>query len=182
MKRIISFLFVAILMTSCNDSGLDSIETSDQDSIVLSAESTVSADASDRCHTFRPNHVLGTKRNYQLEVLDSNSDYINHIYLVQGSTATFLATDDDTGTIVNLPPTKPGEELVFEIRVHDPAGNPLGDVWQSGDASRNADGAVHALVDRCNRNRYTVRFEDISASGWSAPDEPNYVDAVFKLF
>lgn len=182
MNRFIPFLFAAILMISCSDSGLDSIESTDQNLIAESAISTVSVDSRDRCRSFRPNYVLGTKRNYRLEILESSSDFINHIYLIQGSTATFLATDDDTGTIVNLPPTKPGKELLFEIRVHDPAGNPIGDSWQSGDASRNSDGAVHALVDRCNRNRYVVRFEDIPASGWSAPDEPNYVDAIFRLF
>lgn len=182
MKRFISILFAVILMVSCTGSGLDSIETADQNLIAEATESTVSADAREQCRSFRPNYVLGTKSSYHMEILESSSDFINHIYLIQGSTATFLATDDDTGTIVNLPPTKPGHELVFEIRVHDPAGNPIGDVWQSGDALRNADGAVHALVDRCNRNRYVVRFEDIPASGWSAPDEPNYVDAVFRLF
>lgn len=178
----IFFLFIVVLMVSCSEPGLDGIKSAGNEETITTAESSVSADASDRCRSFRPNYVLATKRNYQLEVLESSSDFINHIYLIQGSTATFLATDDDTGTVINLPPTEPGQELVFEIRVHDPAGNPIGDVWQSGDSSRNADGAVHALVDRCNRNRYIVRFEDIHASGWTAPDEPNYVDAVFRLF
>lgn len=181
MKRITAILFVAILITSCTDSAVDGIETADQNSMI-EAQSTVSADTKDRCRAFRPNYILGTKRNYQLEVLESSSDFVNHIYLIQGSTATFLATDDDTGTVISLPPTSPGSELIFEIRVFDPAGNFTGDVWQSGDASRNADGAVHALVDRCNKNRYIVRFEDIPASGWGAPDEPNYVDAIFRLF
>lgn len=181
MKRFIFYLFTLLLISSCADSGLDSMEAPDSETSVT-ADSAVSPDARDRCRPFRPNYVLGARHSYQLEVLESNSDFINHIYLVYGSTSTFLATDDDTGTVVNLPPTKPGKELIFEIRVHDPDGNPTGEVWQSGPGSRNVDGAVHALVDRCNRNQYIVRFEDIHSSGWGTGDEPNYVDAVFRLY
>lgn len=182
MKSLIFCIAVGLFLISCNESAVDGMESTAEETPILAAESTDLSEARSRCRPFRPNYVLGTRHSYQLEVLESNSDFINHIYLLQGSTSTFLATDDDTGTIVSLPPSKPGRELIFEIRVHDPDGNPIGDVWQSGPGSRNADGAVHAMVDRCNRNQYIVRFEDLPASGWGAADEPNYVDAIFRLF
>jgi hypothetical protein len=92
----------------------------------------------------------------------------------------FIATDDDWGTIVALPEVSPNDELVFEIRVHDPSDVPTGVVWQMGPASRNADGAIHALVEKCPGHVYHVSFEDIDASGWGG-DEPNYVDALFTV-
>lgn len=180
MKNYILCLFILFFLVSCGDAGVDSVSSGD-DNYAIKADAISSAEARS-CRDFPPNYVLGTKRSYQLEVMESNSDFINHIYLVEGSSSTFLATDDDTGTIVSLPPTRPGKELIFEIRVFDPDGNPIGDVWQSGSASRNADGAVHAIVQRCPGNQYVVNFEDIPASGWTAPDEPNYVDAIFRLF
>jgi hypothetical protein len=132
------------------------------------------------CTVFPPGIVKAPARFCEVEILESNSDFINHIYLVS-PVEMFVATDDDWGTIVELPEVSPNDELIFEIRVHDPSNVPTGDVWQTGPASRNADGAVHAIIHKCPRRVVKVNFEDIHADGWGVGDEPNYVDAVFEV-
>ena len=117
----------------------------------------------------------------EVEILASNSDYTNHIYLIYGGVETFIATDNDTGRIVCLPEVKKNKELVFEIRVFDGSVY-TGVSWQSGPPSRNPDRARHVQLSNGSvRNSIVVAFEDIDASGWGVDDEPNFVDAVFEV-
>lgn len=86
-------------MVSCSDAGLDGTEPTAEDTTLSAMESTDLAEARMRCRLFRTNYVLATKRNYEMEILKFNSDFMNDICLVQGATSTFLTTDDDTGTM-----------------------------------------------------------------------------------
>jgi hypothetical protein len=131
------------------------------------------------CTPFPRGIVKAPARLCEVEILESNSDLINHIWLVSPAEM-FIGTDDDWGSVVALPEVSPNDELIFEIRVHDPSDVATGDSWQTGPASRNADGAIHALVDKCPGRVYHVSFEDIAAGGWGG-DEPNYIDAVFVV-
>jgi hypothetical protein len=118
--------------------------------------------------------------NLEVEILPSNSDFVNHIWLVSPHEV-FVGTDDELGRVTALPPIWPFQELIFEIRVHDPAGLDTGVRWQTGPGRRNADGQQHAMVEYMPRRVIQVNFEDIAADGWGQADEPNFVDAVFAV-
>ena len=171
MKYLLYFALLSGLMLSCTDDNLMNDHLDQDTELSLRSPS---------CHDFPPNKVLATFSEYEMEILESNSDFINDIYIIQGGTATYLANDDELGKIVCLPTVKRGQEIIFEIRVNDPDGNPIGDIWQSGPGSRNADGSIHAIIQRCPGNEFKVSFEDIPSSGWVG-DEPNYIDAIFQL-
>lgn len=144
-----------------------------------STDETVDVRGTD-CPVFPPGTVNALAPLNEVEILESNSDFINHIYLVS-PIEMFIGTDDELEKIVALPAVMPHTELIFEIRVHAPDGTPLGVSWQTGPASRNTDGAVHAIIQRCPMRMQRVNFEDIDASAWGTDDEPNYVDAVFVV-
>lgn len=118
--------------------------------------------------------------NLEVEILQSHSDFVNHIYLVSPGPELFLGTDDDTGLITALPPVTPGTELVFEIQVFDGAVD-TGDRWQSGPAGRNSDHAKHVELTALSSDQIQVNFEDLPADAWGVADEPNFVDAVFVV-
>lgn len=118
----------------------------------------------------------------EIEILESNSDYVNHLYLVSPGPETFLGTDDEWGRVVALPRVRWLEELVFEIRPFDPvSGSFTGDRWRTGPGARNADGEQHARVDWQPGQGIFVMMEDLPAAGWGEADEPNFVDAVFVV-
>lgn len=184
MKLILLVVAGLIFLTSCsehslsppiNDTSFKSLEEIRPGTDVFSRDLR-----SHGCTPYPPNIVRALVQDNEVEILESNSDFFNHIYLVS-PVEMFIAVDDKTGKIVPLPPVTPGTELIFEIRVHFPMDTPLGMAWQSGPGTRNADGAVHALIEKCPTRTYIVNFEDLDASGWGAADEPNYVDAVFAV-
>ena len=116
----------------------------------------------------------------EIEILESNSDFVNEIRLVSPAVMS-LGTDDDWGTIFLLPPVSQGTELIFEI-TPTLMGSPTGDgPWQTGPGSRNPDGKKHAVVNKLPDKSSIVNFEDIDASGWGTADEPNFLDAIFHV-
>jgi len=124
--------------------------------------------------------VVAPADNATVEVLESNSDFVNHIH-VWGPHADLEVTDDETGETRSLT-TKAGKEIKLEIR--STLGGVEQGIWRSGPAERNPDGAVHAIVTaNLDGSCLLVEFEDTEASGWADdPDEPNYVDAVFWVY
>src|ERR671910_1540724 len=66
--------------------------------------------------------VRAPAANLEVEILESNSDFVNYIYLVSPGSEVFIGSDDATGTVVTLPTVLPNEELIFEIRVFEPDG------------------------------------------------------------
>lgn len=128
-----------------------------------------------------PGAVLAPADEVTLEILESSSDFVNHLYL-WGPEIDLLVTDDDTGSLRTMS-TKAGNEIKMEIRPFF-GGSPIAGPWRSGPADRNPDGQVHALVTaNSDGSCLLVEFEDTDAAGWDAdPDEPNYVDAVMWLY
>ena len=124
--------------------------------------------------------VRAPAANLEVEILQSNSYFINHIYLVSPGPELYLGSDDDTGLMTALPPVMMGTELVFEIRVFDGTVD-TGYRWQTGPAGRNADHAQHVVLNALSSDQIQVNFEDIPADGWGVADEPNFVDAVFVV-
>ncbi|HUF08857.1 MAG TPA: hypothetical protein VMO47_06020 [Rhodothermales bacterium] len=125
--------------------------------------------------------VKAPAADLEVEILESNSDFINHIYLVSPGPDLFIGTDDDWGTVVALPSVRRNEELIFEIRVHDPSNVDTGVRWQTGPPSRNSDHQFHAQVEYQTDGSIKVSFEDVDASSWGVGDEPNYLDAIFVV-
>lgn len=118
----------------------------------------------------------------EVVILDSNSDFENHIYLVSPGPDLFIGIDDDIlAPPVALPEVKKGKELIFEIRVHDPNDGTLLYTWKSGPPSRNPDHRRHVSLSNLPGNAIQVNFEDIPASDWGVADEPNFVDAIFVV-
>lgn len=74
------------------------------------------------------------------------------------------------GTTVNLGSFEAGTELVFKLLVQQ-----TGDVFFTGDASRNLDGLVHAVVQKLT-GQVLVGFEDILGGG-----DLDYNDLVFAF-
>jgi len=124
--------------------------------------------------------VRATAANLEVEILESNSSFINHIYLVSPGPELFIGTDDDWGTVVALPAVAPNTELIFEIRVFDGTVD-TGMRWQSGPPARNVDHKFHVVLGMLSGEEIQVNFEDIHGDGWGVEDEPNYVDAVFVV-
>jgi hypothetical protein len=118
--------------------------------------------------------------NLEVEILESNSDFVNYIYLVSPGPDLLIGSDEATGTIVPLPTVSPNQELIFEIRVFESDGvTDTGLRWQSGPPARNADHERHVQLSAPATDQIQVNFEDIHGDGWGIADEPNYVDAIF---
>ena len=125
--------------------------------------------------------VRAPAANLEVEILESNSYFVNYIYLVSPGPEVFIGSDDATGTVVTLPPVMPNEELIFEIRVFEPDGTDTGTRWQSGPPARNTDHKQHVQLSAPAADQIQVNFEDIHGDGWGVADEPNFVDAVFVV-
>lgn len=124
--------------------------------------------------------VRAPAANLEIEILESNSDFVNYIYLVSPGPEVFIGSDDSTGTVVTLPTVLPNEELIFEIRVFESDGvTDTGMRWRSGPPARNADHKQHVQLSTPAADQIQVNFEDIHGNGWGVADEPNYVDAIF---
>jgi hypothetical protein len=128
-----------------------------------------------------PGAVIAPADDVTIEILQSNSAFVNHIHLF-GPGLNLGVTDDDTGATREISTTA-GTEIKFEIRPFH-GGVQMAGPWRSGPGDRNPDGEIHALVTaNGDGSCVLVEFEDTDASGWDAdPDEPNYVDAIFWVY
>ena len=126
--------------------------------------------------------VRAPAENLEVEILDSNSDLVNYIYLISPGPEIFIGVDDAIGTVVTLPPVALHAELIFEIRVFEPDGvTDTGLRWFTGPPSRNEDHKFHAILGMPGPDQIQVNFEDIHGDGWGVANEPNYVDAIFVV-
>ncbi len=110
-----------------------------------------------------------------VEVVQSNSDFTNRIYLERPFGSRFLATDNNWGAVRPFV-AAPGSETTFRIDVFD------GAVF-TGESF--ATGSNNARVTEPTPGCILVEFEDKPQSAWGEDGEPNYVDARFfvrKLF
>lgn len=131
---------------------------------------------------FASGKVHAPATHLEVEILESNSDFVNYIYLVSPGPDLLIGSDDATGTVVSLPVVRRNQELVFEIRVFEPDGvTDTGMRWQSGPPSRNVDHKRHVELSAPAPQQVQVNFEDIDGSGWGLGDEPNFVDAIFVV-
>lgn len=119
--------------------------------------------------------VYATGGLVTVEVLSASSALTSDLYLDVPLPVTFIATNRDVGTIVTLGPFSPGVELIFALQVPPGAGG-TGGRWFTGDASRNADGVVHASADPDGAGCIIVGFEDLSGGG-----DHDYNDCVFRM-
>lgn len=92
----------------------------------------------------------------EVEILPSSAGSDSDLYLFEPGPPVFIATNRDTGTVVNLGSFPPGTELVFGIFVED-----SGHTFKMGPASRNPDGLIHAQVDTVSTGVVQVGFEDL---------------------
>jgi hypothetical protein len=81
------------------------------------------------------------------------------------------AWSTSVGSAVSVGPYAVGTELVFGIDVQN-----TGDHWQSGPASRNADGVAHVAVTYEGACSWLIGFEDLYGGG-----DLDYNDVVFRV-
>lgn len=173
MRQLIANCACLILLAGCAESLTTEAPTTTFEQSYVDLEESVSKRGASGM-------VRATAANMEVEILESNSDFINYIYLVSPGPDLLIGADDDTGTTVALPTVMPNQELIFEIRVFDGAVD-TGMRWQTGPPARNPDLRRHALVEYRADGSILVSFEDLDASGWGVADEPNFVDAVFEV-
>ncbi|HSJ72512.1 MAG TPA: hypothetical protein VLA29_12795 [Acidimicrobiia bacterium] len=104
-----------------------------------------------------------------VEVVESNSDFTNRIYLQRPAYSRFLATDNNWGATRPFV-AAPGSEITFRIDVYDGAvftGNSF------------VTGSENARVTEPTPGCILIEFEDKPSTEWGSDGEPNYVDARF---
>lgn len=127
-----------------------------------------------------PNAVVAPADSVTVEVLESNSDFVNRISL-WGPSVDLAVTDDDIGATRSIS-TRAGREIKLQISPYDPTNTVLvAGPWRSGPGGRNSDGQVHVQVSTVGTCTL-VEFEDLDASQWGTADEPNFVDAVIHIY
>jgi hypothetical protein len=124
--------------------------------------------------------VIAPADTVTIEVLESNSDFVNRLSL-WGPSVDLAVTDDDTGAVRTVS-SRAGREIKLQITPYDPTNTvQVGGPWRSGPGARNSDGQVHARVTTVG-DCSLVEFEDLDAADWAAADEPNFVDAVLHIY
>ncbi len=127
-----------------------------------------------------PDAVTAPADRVTIEVMESNSDFVNRISL-WGPSVDLGVTDDDTGATRTIG-ARAGREIKLQITPYDPTNTlEVGGPWRSGPGGRNGDGRVHAQVTTVGTCSL-VEFEDVDASQWGTVDEPNFVDAVLHIY
>ncbi len=176
VRALFLFMMAVLLVAGC-DSTAPSFDDATSDPVY--AEQTTP----DQYARGASGKVRALARHLEVEILASNSDFINEIYLVWPRLGRefYIGPDEATGTVVALPPVRRNSELIFEIRVFEPDGKDTGLRWRTGPPSRNADRQRHAQVTYLPGREVHVDFEDLHADGWGAADEPNFVDALFVV-
>lgn len=108
----------------------------------------------------------------EVEILKSNSDATNDIFLFRaGQTPLLIGNDKQTGRVISLGSFPAGSELLFGIKVRQ-----SGDTFRMGPAFRNFDGVAHARVDCVTGAIAKVSFEDMRGGG-----DRDYNDAIIQV-
>lgn len=127
-----------------------------------------------------PNAVIAPADTVTIEVLESNSDFVNRISL-WGPSFDLAVTDDDTGALRSIS-TGAGREIKLQIAPYDPSNRlSVAGPWRSGPGDRNRDGRVHVRVTTV-ADCSLVEFEDLDATDWGPDAEPNFVDAILHVY
>ena len=114
--------------------------------------------------------ILGQDIYYQggalrFEILPSDSDYTNQIYLHTGAGTIFLGNNSNTGLVINISDPSalglnPEDEFVLGIHVVN-----TGDNFVMGGGYDNPDGIVHAAVNYPYSHIAVIGFEDLFGGG-----------------
>ncbi|GFZ90858.1 DUF4114 domain-containing protein [Okeania sp. KiyG1] len=100
-----------------------------------------------------------------VSVLPSEAGFDSYLWLTSPHRIP-IASNRETGKIVNLGAVSPGAELLFGLQVFD-----TGHWYYTGEASRNPDGIAHAKVTYLSPGVARVGFEDIFGGGdWDFDD------------
>ena len=113
--------------------------------------------------------LYSTGGSIQIEVLPATAGLTSELFLFEPGPETFIATNRQVGTVVELGPFESGAELIFGIRVR-------GNEYRLGPAERNPDGIVHGQVDFLEDGIAIVGFEDLFGGG-----DRDYDDNVFRF-
>ena len=89
---------------------------------------------------------------------------------VQAPNYTYVGTNRDFGTSVNLGTVDAGTEIVLSLV------NPNGDKFITGSAASNFDNFAHANVTKISADTFRVDFEDLTGGG-----DQNYGDGAFEI-
>jgi uncharacterized protein DUF4114 len=109
----------------------------------------------------------------EVEILPGNpgAAYTSELYLNVGGQSYSFGTSRDHGKITKLGQIAAGTELKFYIFVRNTS-----QTYFIGDASRNPDGVIHAIVNCLNDGRSIVAFEDLPGGG-----DQSYNDIRFEV-
>jgi hypothetical protein len=104
-----------------------------------------------------------------VEVLNSTAAYTNELYSPANQ---YIANNKNVGNTLNIGSYTAGTELIFSLFVTN-----TGFTFYSGDADRNPDDIVHAIVDfDSTTGTALLGFEDLFNGG-----DLDFDDAVFLL-
>lgn len=117
--------------------------------------------------------LYATGSDITIEVLSSDAAYTDYLLFVPPDWHyEFIASNKDTGAIINIGSYAAGTELLFKLFVSETA-----DKFFTGAGDRNADGIAHAMVDFDSTEGIAVLgFEDLYGGG-----DLDFNDAVFRL-
>ena len=118
--------------------------------------------------------LIATGGDVVVTFVSNGAGYTSELYL-DGPDGDALGTIFNNQTTLvssslNLGAFLAGTELIFRLEVKN-----TGQVFYSGDSSRNADGIAHAIVDS-SQNQAQVGFEDLFGGG-----DRDYNDLVFSF-
>jgi len=118
--------------------------------------------------------LIATGGDVVVTFVSNGAGYTSELYLdgPDGDALGSIFNNQTTpvSTSLNLGAFLAGTELIFRLEVQN-----TGQVFYSGDSSRNADGIAHAVVDS-GQNQARVGFEDLFGGG-----DRDYNDLVFSF-
>jgi hypothetical protein len=106
-----------------------------------------------------------------VEILPSSAGYTSQLWLFEPGEGMFIATNRDTGSVVNLGSFAAGTEMVFRLFVLDTETS-----YFTGAASRNPDQIFHANINPESPTTAIVGFEDLYGGG-----DFDYDDCTFRF-
>ena len=129
------------------------------------------------CTSSHANMILGGQifangGDVTVTFLGSDAGYDNLLFLANnGNGVIFEGHVTAPGTVADLGSFAAGTELIFKLN------NQQGDIWSTGDASRNSDGVAHAVInDAYASGLISVGFEDLNGGG-----DRDYNDLTFAV-